>query len=120
MASALLFLIIFFQNCFSLFLDLSTGESVWGLVGHIFIHTAYNFLQESSATPYQKYFFPKFPFSAKVHALASRSLARLKEARFIKAATKNIRYKIPVFFIEKCEEIYTDALQYHGSAARTN
>ena len=88
MASALLFLIMFFQNCFSLFLDLSTGESVWGLVGHIFIHTAYNFLQESSATPYQKYFFPKFPFSAKVHALASRSLARLKEARFIKAATK--------------------------------
>ena len=39
MSSALLFLIMFFQNCFSLFLDLSTGESVWGLVGHIFIHT---------------------------------------------------------------------------------
>ena len=122
MASALLFLIIFFQNCFSLFLDLSTGESVWGLVGHIFIHIRLITFYKSPLLLHTKnIFFQNFLFRPKCMLLPPARSRDSKKQDLLKLLQKNIRYKIPVFFIEKCEEIYTDGLlQYHGSAARTN
>ena len=116
--SALFFLYHSPKNCFfSFFLDISTGESVG--TGRAYHHTyGLTFYKNSPLLLHQKYFFQNFLFRPKKCMLPPARATQRQD--LLKLLQKNIRYKIPVFFIEKCEEIYTHGLLCnHGSAQPT-
>ena len=77
--------------------------------GRAYLHTyGLTFYKSPLLLHTKNIFFQNFLFRPKCMLLPPARSRDSKKQDLLKLLQKNIRYKIPVFFIEKCEEIYTD------------